>query len=94
MAASKKLVFAEFNWNSIQVHNRIAAFILEYGYGYEIEYTPLLKTMANFFTLARGEADINMEVWIELPGRRFRMDDLSVGRNTRLILHYHVTRIL
>jgi glycine betaine/proline transport system substrate-binding protein len=66
MAASKKLVFSEFNWNSIQVHNRIAAFILKHGYGYEIEYTPLLESVADFFTLARGEADINMEVWVEL----------------------------
>ena len=65
-AASKKLVFAEFNWNSIQVHNRIAAFILKHGYGYEIEYTRLLETIEDFFTLARGEADINMEVWVEL----------------------------
>ena len=39
-AASKKLVFADVGWDSVQVHNRIAGFILEHGYGYEVEYMP------------------------------------------------------
>ena len=32
------LTFADLNWDSAQVHNRIAAFILEHGYGYDIAY--------------------------------------------------------
>lgn len=63
IAASKKLVFADVGWDSVQVHNRIAGFILEHGYGYEVEYMPG-ETIPLFAGLARGDIDINMEVWI------------------------------
>ena len=86
MAASKKLVFAEFNWNSIQVHNRIAGFILEHGYGYEIAYTRLLHSIGDFLAFTRGEADINMEVWVELQQEAYAKalvagDVLDLGSN-------------
>ncbi|HUV60225.1 MAG TPA: ABC transporter substrate-binding protein [Desulfatiglandales bacterium] len=62
-AASKKLVLADVGWDSVQVHNRIAGFILEHGYGYKVEYMPG-ETIPLFAGLARGDIDINMEVWI------------------------------
>jgi glycine betaine/proline transport system substrate-binding protein len=62
-AASKKLVLADVGWDSVQVHNRIAGFILKHGYGYEVEYMPG-ETIPLFAGLARGDIDINMEVWI------------------------------
>ena len=62
-AASKKLVLADVGWDSVQVHNRIAGFILKNGYGYEVEYLPG-ETIPLFAGLARGDIDINMEVWI------------------------------
>jgi glycine betaine/proline transport system substrate-binding protein len=62
-AASKKLVLADVGWDSVQVHNRIAGFILEHGYGYEVEYMPG-ETIPLFAGLARGDIDINMEVWV------------------------------
>ena len=56
--------FAELNWDSVMVHNRIAAFIIENGYGYpESEYTPG-GTIPLFEGLARGDVDINMECWV------------------------------
>lgn len=36
----KKLVFADASWDSIRLHNVIAAYILENGYGYEVEMIP------------------------------------------------------
>ncbi len=65
VTASEKLIFADLNWNSAQVHNRIAAFFLEHGYGYEIEYVPH-STVSGLAAVTRGDVDINMEIWIEL----------------------------
>ncbi len=65
VAASQKLVFADLNWNSAQVHNRIAGFILKHGYGYEIEYVSH-STVSGLVAVTEGEVDINMEIWIEL----------------------------
>lgn len=59
------LTFADVSWDSVQVHNRIAAFIIENGYGYpECQYTfgdslPLLQG------LGKGSIDIYMEVWAD-----------------------------
>jgi glycine betaine/proline transport system substrate-binding protein len=63
-AASKTLVIADLNWDSAQVHNRIAAFIIEKGYGYKVQYTPG-ATITLFAGLVRGDVDINMECWVE-----------------------------
>jgi glycine betaine/proline transport system substrate-binding protein len=63
-AASKKLVIGDLSWDSAQVHNRIAGFILEKGYGYEVQYIPG-NTIALFAGTERGDVDINMEVWVE-----------------------------
>jgi glycine betaine/proline transport system substrate-binding protein len=63
-AASKKLVVADLNWDSAQVHNRIAGFIMEKGYGYKIEYIPG-ATITLWAGLERGDIDIEMECWVE-----------------------------
>ena len=62
-AAAKKLVLADVGWDSVQVHNRIAGFILKHGYGYEVEYMPG-ETIPLFAGLARGDIDIEMECWV------------------------------
>jgi glycine betaine/proline transport system substrate-binding protein len=62
--ASEKLVLADVGWDSVQVHNRIAGFIMEHGYGYQVDYLPG-ETIPLFAGLARGDIDINMEVWVE-----------------------------
>ncbi len=59
------IVFADGGWDSIQVHNRIAAFILENGYGYPpSEYIPG-ETIALWAGLSRGDIDVDMECWVE-----------------------------
>ena len=60
--SSISIVFADGEWESIQVHNRIAGYIAEHGYGYHPTYlagqtTLLLKA------LSQGDIDIMMEVW-------------------------------
>jgi glycine betaine/proline transport system substrate-binding protein len=56
--------FADVGWDSVQVHNRVAGFILEHGYGYATEMIPG-ETIPLFAGLTRGDIDINMEVWVE-----------------------------
>jgi len=63
-AAKGTLKVADLSWDSAQVHSRIAAFILENGYGYKMEYIPG-NTIALFAGLARGDVDISMEIWVD-----------------------------
>ena len=58
------LTFADLDWDSAQVHNRIAAFILEHGYGYDINYN-FGSTIPMFVGLTDGSNDISMEIWVE-----------------------------
>ncbi len=58
------LIFADLLWDSALFHNRIAAFILENGYGYDIEYISG-GTIPMFLGLERGDVDISMEIWVE-----------------------------
>jgi glycine betaine/proline transport system substrate-binding protein len=62
--AKETLVMAEPGWDSAQVHSRIAAFIIENGMGYGVEYIPG-ETISLFQGLARGDIDINMEIWYD-----------------------------
>ena len=59
----EKLVLADITWDSVKVHNRIAGFIIEHGYGYpKPEYT-FGETLPLLQGLSRGDVDITMEVW-------------------------------
>jgi glycine betaine/proline transport system substrate-binding protein len=66
--AKKSIIFADFGWDSVQVHNRVAGFIIEHGLGYPVEYvageTILLNTA--LIKAKGGEApNVNMETWTE-----------------------------
>jgi glycine betaine/proline transport system substrate-binding protein len=58
------LIFGDLSWDSAQFHNRVAAFILEQGYGYGIEYI-YGDTIPIFLGVSRGDVDIEMECWVE-----------------------------
>ncbi len=62
--AKDKLVMSDLGWDSAQVHNRIAGFIIENGYGYEVELIPG-DTIPMFAGLLRGDVDITMEIWVD-----------------------------
>ncbi len=61
-ASDKPVVFADLNWDSIQIHNRIAGFIIEHGYGMEVEYIPAGTAIA-YEAIMRGDMDVDMESW-------------------------------
>jgi glycine betaine/proline transport system substrate-binding protein len=58
------IVFSDPGWDSAQVHSRVAAFIIENGMGYSIDYIPG-ETIPLFQGLARGDIDVTMEIWVE-----------------------------
>lgn len=68
-AADKTTItFGDYGWDSIQVHNRIAAFIIENGMGYPVKYVQGETIMLNTALIQAkgGEApNVNMESWEE-----------------------------
>jgi glycine betaine/proline transport system substrate-binding protein len=69
LAASKKpIVFADLGWDSVQVHNRVAGFIIEHGLGYKVKYTQGETILLNTALINAKGADapnVNMETWTE-----------------------------
>ena len=63
-AAKGTIRFADFSWDSAQVHNRIAGFIVKHGMGYDLDYIPGDTIMLNTAML-QDDVDINMESWTE-----------------------------
>ncbi|MFS8628692.1 MAG: ABC transporter substrate-binding protein [Limnochordales bacterium] len=61
-AQAQPVVFVDFSWDSVQVHNRIAGYILEHGYGYAVEYL-FADTVPGLLALERGDAHLSMEIW-------------------------------
>ena len=62
--SDKTIVFGDLSWDSVMVHNRIAAFIAEKGMGYEAEYTPG-STPITLESVIRGDIDVDMESWTQ-----------------------------
>jgi glycine betaine/proline transport system substrate-binding protein len=58
----KTITFADPQWDSIEVHNQIARFILEHGYGYNTQAVSG-STAATFTGFTQGNIDVTMEVW-------------------------------
>lgn len=57
------IVFGDVSWNSVQVHNRIAAFIIENGIGgYKADFVPG-DTLPIINGLVQGDIDVDMESW-------------------------------
>ncbi|GBF32591.1 L-proline glycine betaine ABC transport system permease protein ProW [Desulfocucumis palustris] len=60
----KKIVFGDFSWDSAQVHNRVAGFIVEHGYGYPVDYL-FGETVPILQGLGKGNVDATMEIWVQ-----------------------------
>ncbi len=58
------VMFADLNWDSALLHTRIAQFIVEHGYGYEVDGMPG-DTIPLFQGLRRGDLDVSMEIWVD-----------------------------
>lgn len=60
----RAIVFGDYGWDSAIVHNRIAQYILENGYGYETD-TIAGETITLFQGLVDGDVDVSMEIWAD-----------------------------
>lgn len=62
-ADATPIVFSDLGWDSAQLQNRIAQYIVEKGYGYA---TDVLAggTEVAIPALRRGESDVMMELWL------------------------------
>lgn len=61
---AETLVFADWAWESALVHNRIAGYIAEHGFGYDTDYI-YVDTVPGVEGMRRGEIDVSMEIWID-----------------------------
>ena len=75
--AQKTIVFADFGWDSVQVHNRIAGFIIEKGLGYPIKFTQGETVMLNTALIRAKGAEAPMSIW--KPGRKTGRNFMTRG---------------
>ena len=57
------IVFSDLNWTSAQTQNRIAQYLVEFGYGYETGVV-FGATLPLFQGLRRGDTQVTMEIWL------------------------------
>lgn len=80
----RPIVFADFGWDSALVHNRIAQFILEHGYGYETD-SIAGETIPLFQGMLQGDIDAATEIWADqIPAYQDAVADgtvLDLGTN-------------
>lgn len=60
----KTIVLADAGWDSNRLHNSIAGFIIENGYGYETDVIPG-GTPSSLTGLKSGDIDVMLELWID-----------------------------
>ncbi|HVM00439.1 MAG TPA: glycine betaine ABC transporter substrate-binding protein [Egibacteraceae bacterium] len=60
--AGGTITFWDGQWESLDVNNAIAAFVLEHGYGYDTE-TVVLAAPVMEQALPQGDIDVVMELW-------------------------------
>ena len=70
--SDRPVVFSDLNWPSAQIQSRIAGFIVEHGYGYEVEYLPG-DTVSLWQEMLDNNTDITMETW--LPNLQEQYDE-------------------
>ncbi|MFW6119690.1 MAG: ABC transporter substrate-binding protein [Petrotogales bacterium] len=56
--------FVDFSWDSVLVHNRIAGYIVEHAYGYDVDYG-FFQTIPGLLGIRRGDYDTSMELWVD-----------------------------
>lgn len=63
-ADARPVTMVDFSWDSVQVHNRVAAYVLEKGFGKETDFI-FAESLPGFMGMERGDADFSMEGWID-----------------------------
>ena len=79
------IIFSDLPWESAQLQNRIAQYIIEHGYDYPTGAISV-ATRPLFEGLQRGDTDVTMEIWLPSQDEAWdkaRSDGsvLSVGRS-------------
>lgn len=64
LGMAETIVMGDFSWESVQIHNRIAGFILEHAYGYDVEYM-FGESIPILLGLRRGDVDVTTEIWLD-----------------------------
>lgn len=62
-AEKKTIVFSDLNWDSAQLQNRIAMYIVKNGYGYPVD-TIFGDTTALQTGLLNADTQVSMEIWL------------------------------
>ena len=57
------IFFADYNWPSAQIQNRIAQYIVEKGYGFPTDVV-FGATLPLFQGLRRGDIQVSLEIWL------------------------------
>lgn len=63
--AQDTIAFADPDWSSAKIQNRIAQYVVEHGYGYDTSAVPG-GTAGLLQSLSEGEIQVSMEVWLPL----------------------------
>ena len=80
------VTLADYDYDSVQIHNRIVGFIIEHGMGYTPEYTPGGAPVM-FQGVVSGSIDLTMEGWISLLGDLYTKN-VNAGKITNLGTNY------
>ena len=81
------VTLADYDYEGVQIHNRIVGFIIEHGMGYTPEYTPGGSPMM-FQGVVNGSIDVSMAVWISLLGDDLYLKNVEAGRILDLGTNY------
>ena len=65
------IIFSDLDWDSAQLQNRIAMYIVEHGFGYPVGSVSG-DSIGLFAALLHGETHVTMEIW--LPNSREALD--------------------
>ncbi len=84
-AREEPVKFADFSWESVQLHNRIAGYIIEKGFGKPVEYL-FVESLPGLMGIERGDIQLSMEGWVDnVPEfwakAQEKGDMISLGKN-------------
>ncbi len=83
-ASQDTITFADFSWESAQLHNRIAGFIIEKGWRRDVHYM-FVQEVPGFLGLERGDLQLTMEAWVDNSAYWEKAKDrhkmISLGKN-------------
>ncbi len=63
-ADARPITLVDFSWDSVQVHNRVAAYVIEKGFDRKTDFI-FAESLPGFMGMERGDADFSMEGWID-----------------------------